>query len=354
MAQFLPQPEPPLKASAPRVLIVDDSAVARAALSRFVAAGGRFAVAAALPDAQAALAFLADCRVDLIVLDLEMPHTSGIDALPALLEAGRGARVLIVSSAAAEGAAVTMRALALGAADTLVKPGTGAFASRFGVVLQERLALLAASETAPASPGIVPVIPDLTFDAIAIGASTGGIHALASLLETIPAEVDQPIFITQHLPPSFSPFFAEQVGVSARRAALIGTDRRRVSRGEVMIAPGDAHLVVGALSNGRIATRLSRMATATGNLPSVDPMFASLAQVYGARLLAVVLSGMGRDGLEGARAVHDAGGTVVVQDQASSVVWGMPGVVAREGIARAVLPPAAIGAMIAATVRHGA
>lgn len=331
---------------APRVLIVDDSAVARAALGRFVTASGRYAVAAAVPDAHAALAFLARERVDVVLLDLEMPRTSGIEALPALLAAGQGARVLVVSGSAAEGAAVTMRALALGAADTLVKPAANAFASRFGEVVLARLDLLTAPEGAARTDAGRPRTLAAAFDVIAIGASTGGIHALAGLLGTLPSSLMQPILVTQHLPAAFSPFFAAQVALSAKRPCDVAQDRVRIQAGRVLVAPGDAHLVAVSLGEGA-AARLSREPAPTGNLPSVDPMFASLAAAYGSRVLAIVLSGMGRDGLEGARAVRAAGGTVVVQDAESSVVWGMPGAVAGAGLANAVLSPTEIGAWAA-------
>lgn len=351
MHSSLPIPDA-AAAAVPRVLIVDDSAVARAVLSRFVTSEDRFALAAAVPDARRALEFLSRERVDVILLDLEMPHTHGIDALPQLIAAGQGARVLVVSSAAADGAAVTMRALALGAADTLVKPAAGAFASRFGEVLLARLDLLAAPRAATVEAprrAIHPPVPLPAFDAIAIGASTGGIHALASLLGEVPAEVRQPIFVTQHLPPAFSPYFAAQVQMSARRPAAIAVDRTRAVAGRLLVAPGTAHLTVSGRGPEDALVRLSTAAVPTGNLPSVDPMFASLAAVYGPRLLAIVLSGMGRDGLEGARAVRAAGGTVLVQDRATSVVWGMPGVVADAGLALAVLPPDALGRSIAAS-----
>jgi two-component system chemotaxis response regulator CheB len=342
----LPLPLP--QADLPRVLIVDDSVVARAALSRFVMDCGRYAVAAAVPDVARALAFLAQERVDVIVLDLEMPHTNGIDAMPLMLAAGDGARILVVSGSASEGAAVTIRALALGAADTLVKPAAGALAGRFGEQLVARLDQLFVSEPAPERTTRGAGFPLGSFEAIAIGASTGGIHALASLLTAVPATVTTPILVTQHLPPSFSPFFAAQVGVSSRRRCHVASDRRRIVPGEVMVAPGDAHLVAVSIGEGRTAARLSREPTTTGNLPSVDPMFASLAAIHGPRLLAIVLSGMGRDGLEGARAVREAGGMVVAQDEESSVVWGMPGAVVGAGLASAILPPTAIGDLIAA------
>jgi two-component system chemotaxis response regulator CheB len=337
-----------LPAEWPRVLIVDDSAVARAALSRFVVDSGRYTVAGAVPDVARALAFLAQERVDVIVLDLELPRTSGIDALPALLTAGAGARVLVVSGSAADGAAITIRALALGAADTLVKPSSGGLAGRFGELLVARLDLLCPAAGEPVRAPRHASMPAHAFDAIAIGASTGGIHALAGLLGAIPATVTTPILVTQHLPPSFSPFFAAQVALSARRPCSVATDRSRIVPGEVVLAPGDAHLVAVSLGEGKTAARLSRDPSPTGNLPSVDPMFASLAAIHGPRLLAIVLSGMGRDGLEGARAVREAGGTVVAQDEASSVVWGMPGAVVGAGLAGAVLTPAEIGGFIAA------
>ncbi|KQT33496.1 chemotaxis protein CheB [Sphingomonas sp. Leaf412] len=334
----------------PRILIVDDSAVARAALSRFVSGSGRYVVAGAVGSADAALAFLRAERVDVVLLDLELPGTSGIEALPALLSAGRGARILVVSGSAAEGAAVTMRALALGAADTLVKPVANAFASRFGDLLVGRLDLLTGGDAATRAQAPRPRAPAGAFDVIAIGASTGGIHALATLFAAVPVEMTRPILVTQHLPTAFSPFFAAQVALSARRPCDVAQDRVRIRDGHVLVAPGDAHLVAVSLGGGA-AARLSREPAPTGNLPSVDPMFASLATVYGPRVLAIVLSGMGRDGLEGARAIRDAGGTVVVQDADSSVVWGMPGAIAGAGLANAVLSPAEIGVYAASIGR---
>ena len=165
-----------------RVLIVDDSLVARTALARLAEADGRFVVVAAVPGADAALAFLGSHSVDVILLDLQMPGTSGIVALPALIAAARGARVLIVSGTAEAGARVTIEALALGAADTLVKPEPGKLAGRFGETLRQKIAVLAAPRPQGRTEESVSVPRVTAFDAIAIGASTGGIHALSSLL----------------------------------------------------------------------------------------------------------------------------------------------------------------------------
>jgi two-component system chemotaxis response regulator CheB len=329
------------------VLIVDDSVVARAVIARAIDGGGRFVVAGAVPDVRAALAFLARNRVDVILLDIEMPGIDGLTALPDLIAAGQNARVLIVSSACGDGAATTVQALALGAADTLVKPEVGAFAGRFGDQLNERLARLVEADEviAPRSPAAASA-PGNDYDIVAIGASTGGIHALSQLLRAIPADFRLPMLITQHLPESFMPYFAAQVAVLANRPCEVAEDRVRIRPGRILIAPGRAHMRCVAMGEDT-AIRLSTLPSVSGCLPSVDPMLETVAEVYGARALGVVLSGMGRDGAIGARALSAIGGSVVVQDRASSVVWGMPGAVVSGGIADAILPPDEIGQLIA-------
>ncbi len=334
-----------------RVLIVDDSVVARAALGRMVDATNRFVVAGAVGDARAALTFLAAHRVEIILLDLEMPGVDGLSALPDLLTAGQGARILVVSNSAGDGAAATIQALALGAADTLVKPGAGGFARRFADVLEEKLGRLldALPEPPPLPQPLRPLVPlprIAPFDIVAVGASTGGIHALSQMLRAIPPSFSLPILITQHLPASFMPYFAAQIALLAGRPCDVATNHMRIRPGRITIAPGDAHLRVVKLPDGA-AVRLTDEASASGCLPSVDPMFESVAEVYGARSLGVVLSGMGRDGSIGSRQLLAAGGSIVVQDRSSSVVWGMPGSVANGGGATAVLPPDEIGRLIA-------
>ncbi len=338
----------------PRVLIVDDSAVARAVIARAVEANGQVAVAGAVPHVNAALRFLTTARVDAILLDLEMPGVDGLTALPDMIAAGCGARVLVISSACGDGAAATVRALALGAADTLLKPGVGAPHARFAELLAAKLDRLTRPDAPIASAVARVAVPrpsQASYDVVAIGASTGGIHALSQLLGALPATFQLPILITQHLPASFMPYFAAQVAVLARRPCEVATDRLRLRAGRIVIAPGDAHVRCIALPDGTVAIRLSTAPAASGCLPSVDPMFESLATAYGPRALAVVLSGMGRDGAEGARCVAEAGGAVVVQDEASSVIWGMPGAVAAAGHAQAMLPPDEIGRLIASRRR---
>ncbi|UZK69809.1 chemotaxis-specific protein-glutamate methyltransferase CheB [Sphingomonas sp. S1-29] len=331
-----------------RVLIVDDSAVARAVLRRVVEATPGHRVARGVANASAALDYLKSNVVEVVLLDIDMPGIDGLAALPDILAAGQGAHVIVVSSACGEGAAATIDALALGASDTLGKPALGNFAGLFVRGLRERLERLALAEpqavaVPPKKRAGVASRPDVAV--LAIGASTGGIHALSKLLRALPATFQAPILITQHLPVSFMPYFAAQVAVLANRPCGVATDHLRLRSGEVVIAPGDAHIRCVATSDG-FAIRLLDKPVANGCMPSADPMFASVAQLWGARAIAVVLSGMGRDGAEGAQAVAAAGGMVLAQDRATSVVWGMPGAVAEAGIADAILPPEAIGALV--------
>ena len=333
-----------------RVLIVDDSIVARASIGRMVDATSRFVVGGAVGSVRAALDFLGHNRVEIILLDLELPGIDGLTGLPDLLIAGQGAKVMVISSTVGDGAASTIKALALGAADTLFKPEIGGFARQFGEVLESRLERLI-----DVSRVVMPVVSMIQpaplpaiggFDIVAVGASTGGIHALSAMLRALPREFDLPIVITQHLPASFMPYFAAQLAVMARRPCNVAEHRMRIVPGRITVAPGDAHMCLVRTSDGA-AVRLNSEPSASGCMPSVDPMFASVAEVYGNRGLGVVLSGMGRDGSIGARSLTAAGAPIVVQDRVSSVVWGMPGAIANAGAATAVLPPAEIGRLIA-------
>lgn len=336
-----PDPDPRAE-----VLIVDDSIVARSVIGRLVESNVRCRVAGAVPDADSALAFLRTKRVDLVLLDIEMPGRNGLAALPDLLAESDGAKVLVVSSSCEEGAASTVQALALGAADTLVKPGAGTLAGRFADELEERLGRLLEPSPRVAMPLPTTVARAEAFELVAIGASTGGIHALGQVLRALPAEMTAPILVTQHLPASFMPYFAAQLALLAGRPCEVGDDHVRIRPGRIVVAPGHAHLRVVRMTEGA-AIRLSTRPSPSGCLPSVDPMFESVAEVYGRGGLGVVLSGMGRDGTLGAGKMVGAGGRVVVQDRESSTVWGMPGSVAAAGCASAVLAPDAIGALIA-------
>jgi len=349
LSPILPDSRAPVPPA--QVLIVDDSVVARSVLGRMVDGTRRFRVAAALSDVRAALDYLETHRVDIILLDIDMPGIDGLTALPDMIAAGKGARVLIVSSSADEGAAVTVQALALGAADTLVKPGIGAFGGRFAEVLEERLSRLVEVHTdlSPvpnSTTSFGPVTTTNDFDVVAIGASTGGIHALSQFLRAIPTSFQIPILVTQHLPVSFMGYFAAQLAVLGSRPCEVASDRMRIRPGRIIVAPGDAHMRVAKMSDGW-SVRLSDEKSLSGCMPSVDPMFESIAEIFGKRALGVVLSGMGRDGAEGAKRLVETGARIFVQDRASSVIWGMPGAVANAGHASAVLPPDELGRLVA-------
>jgi two-component system chemotaxis response regulator CheB len=179
-------------------------------------------------------------------------------------------------------------------------------------------------------------------EAIAIGASTGGIHALGLMLRQLPCDFDLPILITQHLPASFIPVFARQIEAACGRPADIAADGLTLTPGRILIAPGHGHIVVRRKSTG-LVTRVSSEPAPSGCMPSVDPMLSSLAEACEGRALGVILSGMGRDGVLGARTLVDAGGAIYAQDADTSAVWGMPGAVARAGLASIIGSPEQLG-----------
>jgi two-component system chemotaxis response regulator CheB len=329
-------------------MIVDDSTVARAVLSRMVQGGG-FELAAVAGTAEDAIDALAHVRVDVILLDLEMPGAGGLKMLPRILDAARGARVIIVSSLAEEGAQVTVSALALGAADTLPKPGIGRFNGKFSEVLLAKLRALGGSDHATSGRRGAAALRAMGTDPIqclGVGASTGGIHALQQMFSSLPDMLGVPILVTQHLPAAFMTVFARQLGNAARRRAMVAEEGMPLLRDVILVAPGDAHLTVENRS-GKPVVRLDRRSAASGCLPSVDPMLSSIADFYGSTGVGVILSGMGRDGLLGAGRLVNAGGAVLAQDEATCAVWGMPKAVTDAGLACAVLPPHQIARRVA-------
>jgi two-component system chemotaxis response regulator CheB len=335
-------------------MIVDDSPVARAVLSRMLAGRKEFEIVALAGTAGEAIDALKSVRVDIVLLDVEMPGTSGIEALPEILRLGAGARVLIVSSLAEDGAEATVRALALGAADTLPKPGTGNFAGRFSEILAERLLRLGPAEPPAAreedgKPLRLRAAPDGRIGCLALGASTGGLHATTEFLRALPAMLRAPLLITQHLPAIFMPYFARQLEAASGRLTRVAEEGLQLKPEEILLAPGDAHLGL-EQQGSRIYVKLSHGPSKSGCLPSVDVMLAAVAEVYGTSGVGVMLSGMGRDGLSGSQRIVERGGAMLVQDRQSSAVWGMPRAVAEAGLASAVLPPADLARRISARV----
>jgi two-component system, chemotaxis family, protein-glutamate methylesterase/glutaminase len=338
-----------------KLMIVDDSPIARAVLSRMLSAHKEFEVVALAGNAGEAIDALGSIRVDIVLLDVEMPGTTGLEALPEILKLGGGARVLIVSSLCEDGAEAAVQALALGAADTLPKPGTGNFAGRFSEILAERLRRIGRADPAEAAAGEPDERPPLRLreapehklGCVALGASTGGLHALTEFLRALPAMIGAPILVTQHLPAVFMPYFARQIQTASGRTTRVAEDGLAVRPEEILLAPGDAHLGL-ERQGGCVRVRLGREPVAGGYLPSVDHMLNAVGAIYGKSAAGVVLSGMGRDGLAGSRGVVERGGVILAQDRQSSAVWGMPRAVAEAGLASAVLPPADLARRIAA------
>jgi two-component system chemotaxis response regulator CheB len=345
-----------------RLMIVDDSTVARAVLSRMIASDPAFEIAAVAASAEAAVEALGECRVDIVLLDLEMPGAGGLKSIPRIIAAAGGAKVMIVSSLAEEGAEQTVAALALGAADTLPKPGTGRFNGKFSEILLNKLKALGYASVpvlqAPATQkrGPQPLLramPSDPIDVLAIGASTGGIHALGVLFHALPKRIGVPILVTQHLPIPFISVFARQLGAIAQRRAVVAEDGMGLEPDLILLAPGDAHLTLEPSKDGAVV-RLTHGRSSSGCMPSVDPMFASLGSIYGAGALGIVLTGMGRDGVEGASRLVACGGSVLAQDEGSCAVWGMPRAILEAGLASAVLTPDKIARRIASRIEEPA
>ncbi len=348
-----------------RVMLCDDSAVVRGLVSKWLEAEPGVAVVGAAVNGRQALTLAAQTRPDVIVLDIEMPEMDGLSALPHLLRAAPGARVLMSSTLTRRNADVSMRALQLGAADYVAKPDShrgltgsddfkrelvakivalgGARKGRSGGAA--RIAAASAAESAARAPGqtlpagAIKLRPASSQkpQILAIGSSTGGPQALFSLLKAIAPRLDVPVALTQHMPVTFTAILAEHI------AKLVGLPAAEAQAGEVLkpkrvyVAPGDRHLLLVRKGTETIA-ELSDGPPENFCRPAVDPMFRSVASAFGPAALGVVLTGMGHDGREGGRAIAASGGTILAQDAATSVVWGMPGAVAEAGLCSGVHP----------------
>jgi two-component system, chemotaxis family, protein-glutamate methylesterase/glutaminase len=356
----------PLRGAGPiRLMIVDDSPIARAVLSRMLSPYKEFEVVALAGGAGEALDALKTVPVDIVLLDVEMPGTNGLEALPEILRLGRGAKVLIVSSLAEDGAEAAVKALALGAADTLPKPGTGTFGGRFSEILADRLRRIgrASREQPPLPTSREPEpeaekitlrdMPDSRLGCLALGASTGGLHVLAEFLKALPPQIGVPILVTQHLPAVFMSFFARQIAAASGREAVVAEEGLALRADRIVVAPGDAHLCLDRVG-GNVNVKLSRTPASSGCMPSVDPMLSSMGEIYSRAGVGIVFSGMGRDGLVGSAHLVERGGAIMVQNRETSAVWGMPRAVAEAGLACAVLAPVDLARRIAARAAGGA
>jgi two-component system chemotaxis response regulator CheB len=353
-------------------MVVDDAVVVRSLLARWVDAEPDMQVVASLRTGREAVARIEPSDADVVVLDIDMPELDGISALPLLLQKKRGLVVIMVSTLTRRSAEISLRALALGAADYIPKPETAREATTstpFRRELIEKIRTLGRGRLAPRFPARMPtrVTPPsgkgsaaplarkITHEAqiaalqvrpfsaampraLLIGSSTGGPQALAALIEKLPAAIDRaPLLITQHMPPTFTTVLAEHLSRIGGRGAHEAEHGEPVLAGGIYVAPGGRHMRVARGADG-IKIELGDDAAINFCKPAVDALFASAASVWGAAILAVVLTGMGSDGTRGAADIVAAGGSVIAQDEATSVVWGMPRSVAQAGLCSAVLP----------------
>lgn len=341
-----------------RVMLCDDSATTRAILARILEGEPGIRVVHRAADGQAALAALPLARPDVVLLDLEMPVMDGMTALPLILKAAPRAAVIVASALTQRGAKAAIAALAAGAADYVPKPQGAAGGAADPAFRAELVAKLRGwarvkrqegrTATAPAPPAAraLPPASRARPAVVAIGCSTGGPQALARLVGRLP-RLPVPVVLVQHMPAGFTTMLAEHLDRLGPNRCAEARDGEALAPGCIHLAPGDRHLLVEATAAG-LRARLTADPPVNFCRPAVDPMLRSLVAACGGKLLAVILTGMGQDGLAGCRAVAAAGGTVLAQDEASSVVWGMPGAVARAGLAALLAPPEALAERIAA------
>jgi len=377
-----------------RVMVVDDSVVVRGIITRLLEKEDEISVVASVGDGEMALRKLQNTDIDLVVLDIEMPVMDGMTALPKMMEMKPGLQVVISSTLTLKNAEISLRALELGATDYVTKPtssGSLHAAQDYQRELSEKVRVLgkvgrrrrrrlaeaepvekkdpvtarspetkpetrpARRAAAPAAPvrarGPVPAkrrdkdAPEISLRApgkakpsvIAIGSSTGGPQALFKLIGGLAPDIGLPIVITQHMPATFTTILADHITRLGGPPCTEAIDGEPLLPGHVYLAPGDHHLLV-ASEGGKPVLRVTQDPPENFCRPAVDPMLRSLVEVFGARVLVVMLTGMGHDGRDGSKLIVDAGGSVIAQDEETSVVWGIPGAVATEGLCCSVLP----------------
>jgi two-component system, chemotaxis family, protein-glutamate methylesterase/glutaminase len=345
-----------------RVMIVDDSAVIRSLLSRWLSAEADIDVVGTASNGRDGVLRAGECEPDIVLLDIEMPIMDGLSALPGLLKAAPKARVIMASTLTQRGGEITIKALAAGASDYLAKPDAGVDSASdykrdllFKVRMLGGRALRSASDpsasqaprqAAPAPPVMTSraesarlrvVDSNVRPEALFIGSSTGGPEALKVVVGALAGKVTIPVLITQHMPPLFTKILADHLSKQTG-AQVVEAEHNTIPRpGIFYIAPGNRHMIV-VRSAGGLRIELNDLAQENFCRPAVDPLFRSAAAALGNKALAIILTGMGHDGREGAKALVARGASIIAQDEDTSVVWGMPGAVVRAGLASASKP----------------
>ena len=335
-----------------KVLVVDDSVVVRRLVSEALAADPAIEVVGVAQNGSIALHKVEALKPDLITMDIEMPVMDGIETVIALRAKGFKMPIVMFSTLTAHGAAATLDALAAGATDYVTKPTNHGDMSQAVSVIGAQLlpkikALFRPATHQHAAPRLAPRVSTVRAPkAVVIGSSTGGPEALSKVISGLPQALPVPVLIVQHMPPLFTAQLAARLDRNGPSKVIEARGGEILEAGPVYIAPGDFHMEV-VEERGRLSVKLNHGEQVNFCRPAVDVLFKSAAKVFGGNLLAVVLTGMGADGREGCREIVDAGGRVFAQDEATSVVWGMPGAVATAGLAHALFPITDVASAIA-------
>ncbi|MDZ7962115.1 MAG: chemotaxis response regulator protein-glutamate methylesterase [Aulosira sp. DedQUE10] len=331
-----------------RVLVVDDAVVVRSRVSKILSSDPELEVVGVAANGRIALAKIPHVNPDVIILDIEMPEMNGLETLTAIRQIYPHLPVIMFSTSTRLGATATLEALSLGASDYATKPSNLGSVEATNQHIREELIpkikLFGAGISVFTPPmtinqAIVPPIrPKIEqVDVIAIGVSTGGPNALAEILPQLPGDLAVPILIVQHMPPMFTKLLAERLASKCQIQVDEAVPGAVLEPGKAWIAPGDFHLVV--QQHGNVVKLDTHKAPPENSCrPSVDVLLRSIVEVYGGRSLAVILTGMGQDGLHGCQCIWEVGGQILAQDKASSVVWGMPSFVVKAGLADKIVP----------------
>jgi two-component system, chemotaxis family, protein-glutamate methylesterase/glutaminase len=364
-----------------RVILTDDSAVVRGLLTRILTEDPQIQIIASAANGEQAIQLAGKHHPNIMILDIEMPVMDGITALPQILRASPTTKVIMCSTLSLKNADITLRALSLGAADAIAKPTAAGNIIASGELnfkdsLVHMIKNIAQSSSRPSPRSASPALANSTATAtapaprslysapitlrdiktayngkpavLAIGSSTGGPPALFKVLGACKG-IDIPILLTQHMPPTFTAMLATHIQSNTGLQATEAKDGDVIQGGHVYVAPGGFHMTVHN-EMGAMTLRLDTNPPENFCRPAVDPLFRSVATAYGSKSLAVVLTGMGSDGLLGAKPIIEAGGRLFAQDEASSVVWGMPGAVATAGLCHAVVSLDEMGPLIHRTI----